>query len=75
MAYERLLAAMEIESAADAPHNSPMLEECRQLMIENERLRTALRAIAHMDVYTRPGEEPAAELMRSLAQKSLADGE
>lgn len=36
------------------------------------RLTSALLAIAHMDCFTRPGEQPAAELMRDLAQQALA---
>jgi hypothetical protein len=61
---------MEIESVANAPHNSPMLEECRQLMIENERLRTALRTIADGAVYF-----DRAAWFIDTASKALGDDE
>jgi hypothetical protein len=38
---------------------------------ENGLLRAALTGIAVMDVYTRPGEEPAAEVMRQCAKDAL----
>lgn len=39
---------------------------------EIDRLTNALLAIAYMDCFTRPGEQPAAELMRDLAQQALS---
>lgn len=40
--------------------------------VEIERMRNALLAISQMDVLTRPGEQPAQELMRDLATQALA---
>jgi hypothetical protein len=37
---------------------------------QNERLAAALLGIAYMDVYTRPGEQSAAELMREVALRA-----
>lgn len=41
--------------------------------MNNKRMYDALLAIAYMDVYTRPGEEPAHEVMRKIALRSLEE--
>ena len=40
-------------------------------MLEIERLTAALTGIAVMDVYTRPGEQQASEVMRDCAKAAL----
>lgn len=46
-------------------------EEIKKLRKDNARLRASLRGIALMDVYTRPSEQPAHEVMVQIANEAL----
>lgn len=55
----------ELNTASDLFHLR------KDAIAEIERLRVALTGIAMMDVYTRPGEQQASEVMRDCAKAAL----
>lgn len=60
------VTAMDVNSPEAA-----LWSENMRLKSVNEYFRTILTGIAVMDVYTRPGEEPAANLMRAAAKEAI----